>query len=175
MTNIFLFLKDRNAANPALSHKWHVLDYSCRCWAECLAGSSSYANCGFYSFFPLSSSFAFLSFFRPRSVTLFPPTLNRYFTVNTSTLSWPEAMCFWARPGFHLFVMLMKTEIYLDGISHWWNYSWGSQGEAAWETWADVESFVHWCRAVSADLCCLQLLWSCGKSSCDTHMWNTAH
>lgn len=57
----------------------HVLDYSCSCcWAECLAGSNSYANCGFYSLFPPSSSFSHLSFFRSRSFTLFPPDIESF-------------------------------------------------------------------------------------------------
>lgn len=78
--NIFIFLKDRNAANPALGHrkKLHVFDYSCSCcWAECLAGSNSSTNCGFSSFFPPSSCFSHLSSFLSCSFTLFPLTLSR--------------------------------------------------------------------------------------------------
>lgn len=120
--NIFIFLRDRNAANPALSHKkkLHMFDYSCcRCRAACLAGSNSYTSVDFilYSLHPLVPLTS--PFLLWRSITLVPPDteslMNRFSCAPTSL--WPEAKCFWGCPDFHLFIVIMNTtEI------HWWKF-----------------------------------------------------
>lgn len=63
--NIFIFPKDRNAANPALSHKRNYTFLIIHAAAAELHASQGQTlhKCGFYSLFPPSSCSSHLSFF----------------------------------------------------------------------------------------------------------------